>query len=261
MRRNLFNMRKSNIGFHLPVPLAEEIWCIALRKAARTASTSRWHLADLLLHAEGKRYGKTHQAAIAETGLAPQTIANLKSVARGIEISRRRENLSFGHHAEVAALPKHQQDQLLELAVKNHWTRNDLREQVQKSDLADDEPFRPRSTDKSPPTDPPTPHFVRVRSENGLPYMKAKEVDPVWIREVHAKFQPNRRIMEEEVGSEPEKPTLDAADRELRTFLLPWLEKYSATIGTLAADHFRQGLRLIEQMTGAEAQAAEGTPH
>jgi hypothetical protein len=61
-------------------------------------------------------YGKTYDTAVSETGLGYQTIANLKSVARKVDISRRRENLSFGHHAEVAALPAEQQQRLLDLA-------------------------------------------------------------------------------------------------------------------------------------------------
>lgn len=44
------------------------------------------------------------------TGMAPQTLTNVKYVSRQIENSRRRENLPFALHAEVAALPPREQD-------------------------------------------------------------------------------------------------------------------------------------------------------
>jgi hypothetical protein len=45
-----------------------------------------------------------------------QTCANAASVCKAIETSRRREVLSFAHHAEVAALPVKQQEKLLDRA-------------------------------------------------------------------------------------------------------------------------------------------------
>ena len=43
-----------------------------------------------------------------------QTCANAASVCRAFETSRRREVLSFGHHAEVAALRVKEADRLLD---------------------------------------------------------------------------------------------------------------------------------------------------
>src|SRR3982074_689971 len=43
-----------------------------------------------------------------------QTCANAASVCRAFETSRRREVLSFGHHAEVAALGVKEADRLLD---------------------------------------------------------------------------------------------------------------------------------------------------
>jgi hypothetical protein len=45
-----------------------------------------------------------------------QTCANAASVARAFETSRRREVLSFKHHAEVASLPPAEADELLDWA-------------------------------------------------------------------------------------------------------------------------------------------------
>ena len=47
---------------------------------------------------------------------------NASWVAGQIETSRRREVLSWGHHAEVAALPPAQQEKLLNEAEENGWS-------------------------------------------------------------------------------------------------------------------------------------------
>jgi hypothetical protein len=111
-----------------------------LRVAARDYSTSRWQIGDLLNHGEAAGYGKTYDETVAETGLSQQRIANLKWLAGAVEISRRRESLSLGHHMEIAALPPAQQDRLLELAANAGWSRAILREEAAKvkTDPADE---------------------------------------------------------------------------------------------------------------------------
>jgi hypothetical protein len=68
-----------------------------------------WWLGDWLNRGE-KRFGETYVQAIDETGMAYQTLANIKWVASAIDVSRRRENLTWKHHAEVAKLPPDAQD-------------------------------------------------------------------------------------------------------------------------------------------------------
>ena len=46
-----------------------------------------------------------------------------KWVAHKFEISRRRENLSFSHHAEVTALEPAEQDDWLDRAEAEKWAR------------------------------------------------------------------------------------------------------------------------------------------
>jgi hypothetical protein len=59
-----------------------------------------------------------------------QTLANLKWVSASIEVSRRREKLSWTHHSEVAALPSGEQDEWLDLAEQNTWTVRELRQRI-----------------------------------------------------------------------------------------------------------------------------------
>jgi hypothetical protein len=86
-------------------PPAKEIplkqWQAAGRELGRAGSAVRWWLADWWAfgeHAYGER-----TAALAESciDMKVQTLMNYARVARAVETYRRREVLSFSHHAEV----------------------------------------------------------------------------------------------------------------------------------------------------------------
>jgi hypothetical protein len=61
--------------------------------------------------------------AAEKTGLAYGTLKNAKHVANAFHLSRRRDKLSWSHHADVAALHESQQEEFLDLAEKEGWTR------------------------------------------------------------------------------------------------------------------------------------------
>ncbi|NKQ24053.1 LmbU family transcriptional regulator [Streptomyces galbus] len=66
-------------------------------------------------------------------GLDYQTLRNYAWVARHFELWRRRETLSFGHHAEVASLPSAEADSWLDQAEQHGWSRNQLRLRLRES--------------------------------------------------------------------------------------------------------------------------------
>ncbi len=74
-----------------------------------------------------QRWGEMYTQAIDMTGYDYQTLANEKYIASRIDFYRRRENLSFSHHAEVAALPPEEQDYWLDKAESEGLTRSELR--------------------------------------------------------------------------------------------------------------------------------------
>jgi N6-adenosine-specific RNA methylase IME4 len=79
------------------------------------------------------RYGERAKAAARGIfGLEFGTLRNLGRVAEAFETSRRRDVLTFNHHAEVAALPEEQADYLLERAVKEELSTRELRVEVSK---------------------------------------------------------------------------------------------------------------------------------
>jgi len=92
--------------------------------------TVLWWIGDWLRYGE-YTYGEKFAQAVEETGRAPQTLANLQWVASAIDPSRRRENLTHAHHAEVAALPEPDQDDLLDDAIENGYSAKTLREKAQ----------------------------------------------------------------------------------------------------------------------------------
>ena len=97
----------------LPPDLPREKWLEIGELLARSESTLHWHTVDWWAFGT-HQYGERYQAAEL-LPLAAHTYENLASVARAFqETSRRRESLSFSHHAEVARLPPEEADRLLD---------------------------------------------------------------------------------------------------------------------------------------------------
>ena len=106
-----------------------EAWLEAGRQLGRRIERDRWALGDWACHGE-RAYGDLAAAAV-EIGVAAKTLSNLASVARKIETSRRREVLSWDHHAAVASLPADAGDALLDRAEAEGWSRRVMREEAQ----------------------------------------------------------------------------------------------------------------------------------
>jgi hypothetical protein len=86
---------------------------------------SGFWLGDLQLYAD--RFGEEASQILDETDLADKTLANARWVASQIPVSRRREGVSFSHHAEVASLEPAQQDEWLERAQVEDLSVHELR--------------------------------------------------------------------------------------------------------------------------------------
>lgn len=83
---------------------------------------------------------------------AYQTLANEKWVASRIPVSRRRENLSWSHHAEVADLEPEEQEQMFDMAVKHEMPVSVFRKAVRHYKLKLDVPEL--NDEQLQPTDP-----------------------------------------------------------------------------------------------------------
>jgi len=86
-----------------------------------------WWWGDLLTQAEAA-LGEQYAQLVEEK--AARTLSNYAWVASKFPPARRREALSWSHHAEVAKLDPPDQDRWLEQAEAEGWTRAKLRAQV-----------------------------------------------------------------------------------------------------------------------------------
>lgn len=94
----------------------------------RSVKASRWWLADWL------RYGETRpdwrerlELVMDVTEFAEKTLRNVKYVGENVAPSRRREDVEFSLHAEVAPLHPKEQTEWLEKAATEGWTLRELR--------------------------------------------------------------------------------------------------------------------------------------
>jgi hypothetical protein len=92
---------------------------------------SGWWLGDWLRYGN-YRYGERYRAAAAITGYDVQTLMNQAYVASRFEVSRRREKLSFSHHAELAALPADEQEAWLRRAEQKRLSVRALRRELRR---------------------------------------------------------------------------------------------------------------------------------
>jgi hypothetical protein len=123
------SIRLTSCGLHIHPDVGFEAWAALGSRVADIASACAWCLGDWLVFGE-QAYGERYKTALAATGLEYQTLRNYAWVARRLPMSRRRDKLSFQHHAEIAALPEPEQDLWLLRAERLRWSRNELRRRL-----------------------------------------------------------------------------------------------------------------------------------
>lgn len=107
----------------------QEQWSAAMHWVLRCASASMFWLGDLLVMGEAT-YGDLASQEDGDGKYAHQTLENARYVAGKIPISRRREPISFAHHAVVASLEPAEQDHWLKKAEDEGWSEKELRKQL-----------------------------------------------------------------------------------------------------------------------------------
>jgi hypothetical protein len=119
----------SRTGARFDALLSFETWQEFGARIATHANASSWWIGDWMVFGQAK-YGRRYKQAMGVTRLDYQTLRNYAVVARRFEMSRRRDDLSFQHHAEVCALTDAEQDRWLARAAEGRWTRTELRRRV-----------------------------------------------------------------------------------------------------------------------------------
>ena len=91
-----------------------------------------WWIGDWLRYGNMK-FGQRYVRASRITGYDVQTLMNMVYVASAYAPAERRGNLSFSHHAEIAALPPDERERWLDLAETNRMSVRCLREEVRRA--------------------------------------------------------------------------------------------------------------------------------
>jgi hypothetical protein len=92
---------------------------------------SGWWIGDWVRYGNA-RYGERYKLVANITGYDTQTLMNMAYVTSRFAPSRRREGLSFSHHAEVAALCQEEQDRWLERAILERLSVRALRAELRR---------------------------------------------------------------------------------------------------------------------------------
>lgn len=87
---------------------------------------SQWWLGDWVRYGTG-RWGEKYKEASRITGYDVHSLRNIAYVAGRVDPSRRRDNLTWSHHAEVSALDPDEQDRWLDLVSSERMSVSDLR--------------------------------------------------------------------------------------------------------------------------------------
>ena len=107
-----------------PAAPGREAWLLRGAELARRLEETKWALGDW---ATAAAWGDLADVAD-EVGIAYGTLRNLASISAQFPAARRRERLTWSHHAEAAPLPVEAGDRLLALAEAEGWSVRRLRE-------------------------------------------------------------------------------------------------------------------------------------
>lgn len=112
-----------------------EVWGAVLKRLKSAEKAIQWWLGDALRFGE-RKYGEMYSQALEEIDYSYGTLRDVAWVAGRFELSRRRDNLSWSHHREVAALDPQEQETLLDQAApppgetKPRMSRSEIRERA-----------------------------------------------------------------------------------------------------------------------------------
>lgn len=149
-------------GLRFPRQLPFDRWVGVGRQLSDVCTSSAWYLGDWLAYGEMTYRGR-YRDAVEQTSLDYQTLRNYAWVVRRFPLSRRRDSLSFGHHAEVAVLPEAEQDFWLRKAEESRWPVKRLRSEVRAS-LSERSAGEPAGQD-SPSQRPPNRLHLQLTPE------------------------------------------------------------------------------------------------
>ena len=124
----------TNLTFKRDV--SKEEWMDVFKALKQVEGCVQFWIGDCLAYRQQK-WGMYDDIA-EETGYETKALRNIKYVADNVELSRRKDNLSFSHHVEVASLPPEKQELFLNMAVEDKLSVRDLRNKIKKEKRNDE---------------------------------------------------------------------------------------------------------------------------
>jgi hypothetical protein len=114
------------------VELAAADWVRQGRWLGALGRGSGWWIGDWVRYGNA-RYGDRYAPAARVTGYDVQSLMNMAYVAGRFEGSRRRDALSFSHHAEIASLSSEEQELWLDRAEAGTLSVRSLRSELRRA--------------------------------------------------------------------------------------------------------------------------------
>jgi hypothetical protein len=131
-RATTARVRLSSLGWLAHAALTLDEWRVSGVRLGAAGRSTNWWIGDWVRYGVS-RYGQKYDLACEITGYDDQTLMNFAYVAGRFEISRRREELSWSHHAELAPLLEEAQERWLDRAAAQRLTVRELRALVRPS--------------------------------------------------------------------------------------------------------------------------------
>lgn len=123
------------ISWRPQVKMSFADWVEQGRRLGLLGRSVGWWIGDWLRFGNSA-YGERYARAARVTGYDVQTLMNMVYVASHVDPSRRREKLSWSHHAEVVALAPPEQDKWLDRAAADRLSVRCLREEIRRESRA-----------------------------------------------------------------------------------------------------------------------------
>jgi len=117
------------VSWSAPAELDIAEWAEQGQRISMMGRSAGWWIGDWLRYGNA-RYGEKYARAKRITGYDAQTLMNMVWVSSRVDVSRRRENLSWSHHVEIAPLDLVTQERLLNHAEAERLSVRDMRELV-----------------------------------------------------------------------------------------------------------------------------------
>jgi hypothetical protein len=132
-------------------------WASVGRRLGGIGRCSQWWIGDWVRYGSA-RWGERYAVAARITGYDAHSLRNMVWISSRFGPSRRRDNLTWSHHASVATLEPDAQDEWLDRAVVERLSVSDLRielRSIRESDTGDS-----KSADALEPPETAGPIFI-----------------------------------------------------------------------------------------------------